>query len=104
MITTGGLACVLDCLQERFGRKIISDRDVRRHCELGVADVLVRHLGCHLVGDQAYVLSRLDQVYDGEIVPDEVGEVVEDEELRKLIRIARDFARMSGGKLGDDAL
>jgi hypothetical protein len=43
------------------------------------ADILGRHLGRDLVGDQPYILGSLDQIYDCQIVPDEVREIIKDE-------------------------
>ena len=79
MIAMCCLAGVLDRLEERFGRQAIADRDVWRHGQFGVADVLGRHVGRDLVRDQTHVLGSLDQVHDCQIVPDEVWEVLEDE-------------------------
>src|SRR5215212_6331173 len=80
MITTSGLTSVLDRLQERLCWQVVADGDVWRHGQLGVPDVLGRHVGRYLVGDQAYVLGSLDQIYDCQIVPDEMREVIKDEE------------------------
>jgi DNA-binding transcriptional regulator YdaS (Cro superfamily) len=57
----------------------------------------------------SYVIRRTSSAVlirstNGEIVPDEVREVVEDEELRQLVRIARYGPGMSRRQLGDDAL
>ena len=104
MIAACCLAGVLNCLQERFDRQLIADRDIWRHRELGVADVLSRHIRCHLVGDQADIVGVLDQSNDREIVPDEVGEVIEDEEPSEVVWIARHYPGMPRGQLGDDAL
>ena len=76
-ITICRLAGVLDRLQERFGRQLIADRYVWRHCQLDIADVLGRHVGCDPVGDQVDIFGSLDQIDDREIVPDEVREVLE---------------------------
>ena len=50
------------------------------------------------------VLGSLDQIDDREIVPDEVRKVLEDEELRQFVRIARHGSGMPRCQLGDHAL
>ena len=64
-------------------------RRVRRAGELGVADVLPRPSRGDLVGQQPHVLGRADQVDDGEVDLDEVGEVAEREELAQRVEVAR---------------
>ena len=95
MVTTCRLAGVLDRFQEGLRWQVIADRGVRGHCEFGVTDVLGRHVGRDLVGDQPHILGSFDQVDDREIVPDEVGEVGEDEESREFLGIARNSSWVS---------
>src|SRR5215211_7352508 len=92
------LAGVFNRLQKRLSWQIVAYRDVRGHSQLGIADVLRGHVCRDLVGKQAYILGRLDQSDNVEIVPDEMREVVEDEGLRQLIRIARHDAGMPSGQ------
>ena len=77
---------------------------VRRARQLGVAQVLaLRHLAGDLVGQQPDVLGRADQVDDGEVDLDEVGEVAEGEELPQRLEVGRHTRRrVARRELGDD--
>ena len=79
------------------------DRGVRRAGELGVPEVLALHLARDLVGEQPDVLGGPDQVDDGEVHLDEVGEVAERVELPQLLGVAGHDARGAGPPARHDA-
>jgi len=95
---------VLDRLAERLGGDPADHRRVRRDGQLGVPQVLLAgHLAGDLVGEQPHVLGRLDQLDDGQVDVDEVGEVAELEVLGEQRRVGRH--RRPGvprGQLGHD--
>ncbi len=102
VVAPGRGAGVLDGFEEGLDRHPLDHRQVGRHRQLGVADLLRGHLRADLVGQQPHVLGLADQVHDGDVVADEVGEVVEDVEVAQLVGIRRHGSRMPLGQLRDD--
>ena len=84
---------VLDGLAHGLGGDATADVGVRRHGELGVADVLRGQVLRHLVGQRPHVLLVADQVDHRQVDLDEVREVREAEVVGEQRRIGRDGAR-----------
>ena len=93
VVALGRVAGVLDRLDERLDRHARPDVGVRRAGQLGVADVLRRHVGGDLVGQHPDVLGVADQVDDREVDLDEVGEVAERVELAQRVEVRGHRAR-----------
>ena len=101
-VALGGHPSVLDGLDELLGRDATHDRGVRRDGQLGVPDVLRRHLGRDLVRQQPHVLAGPDQVDDRQVDLDEVGEVAEPEVVGQLLGIGRHGPGVTLGQPGHD--
>ena len=102
VVALGGDPGVLDRLDERLDRHPGLHRRPRGQGELGVADVLRRHVGGDLVGEQPDVLGLAEQVDDREVDLDEVPEVAERVEVAQRVEVGGHRARVPGGQLGDD--